>query len=155
LKREPTGPRASRQALARKFEYDIALSFAGEDRQYAEQVAIELRKRGLKVFYDDFERADLWGKNLFTYLTDLYQNRAMYCVVFVSPNYAAKRWTKLEREAAQARAFLSEPEYILPIRLGDTEIPGLLPTVGYVDWQKEGLECIIKYILQKVKVGRE
>jgi hypothetical protein len=79
----------------------------------------------------------------------------MYCVLFVSENYSGKRWTKLEREAAQARVFLRDPEYILPIRLQDADIPGLLPTVGYVDWRKEGLDRIVNWILQKVRAGRK
>jgi len=46
------------------YKYDIALSFAGEDREYVEQVAILLKRFGVKVFYDKFEESNLWGKNL-------------------------------------------------------------------------------------------
>lgn len=43
-------------------------------------------------------------------------------------------WTNLERESAQARAFSEKNnEYILPARFDETEIPGLLPTIGYVN----------------------
>ena len=38
-------------------EFDIALSFAGEDRKYVDQVANLLRNSGVKVFYDLFEEA--------------------------------------------------------------------------------------------------
>lgn len=37
----------------------IALSFAGEDREYVDQVANLLRDSGVKVFYDKFEEANL------------------------------------------------------------------------------------------------
>lgn len=57
-------------------KYDVALSFAGEDREYVEQVANLLGSSGVKVFYDRFEEADLWGKNLYDYLIDIYQNKA-------------------------------------------------------------------------------
>src|SRR6266566_5558925 len=77
---------------------------------------------------DKYEKATLWGKNLYTYLSDVYQNKARYCVMFLSRNYAAKLWTNHEREAAQARAFRENEEYILPIRLDDTDIPGILST---------------------------
>ena len=46
------------------YEYDVALSFAGEDREYVEQVALFLKKKNIAVFYDYFEEVDLWGKNL-------------------------------------------------------------------------------------------
>jgi hypothetical protein len=101
-----------------KRHYDIVISFAGEDRAYAEALANGLVAKGLSVFYDDFERSVLWGHNLYEYLTDLYQNRARYCVVLVSRHYAAKRWTRLEWRAIQARCF-RECEPLLP-----TDSPG-------------------------------
>lgn len=39
------------------FKYDVALSFAGEDRKAAENLARALRSKGVSVFYDDFLRA--------------------------------------------------------------------------------------------------
>lgn len=42
--------------MSRSPEFDIALSFAGEDRGYVDQVAHILRDRGIKVLYDLFER---------------------------------------------------------------------------------------------------
>lgn len=43
-----------------KMEYDIALSFAGEDRSYVEVVANLLLKKKVRVFYDNFETSNLW-----------------------------------------------------------------------------------------------
>lgn len=37
-------------------EYDIVLSFAGEDREIVEVVRDKLREHGLEVFYDKDER---------------------------------------------------------------------------------------------------
>src|SRR5262245_45524551 len=72
--------------------YDIALSFAGEDRTYAEALAAALIRRGVLVFYDSYEKATLWGKDLYTYLADLYQNQARFCVMLLSQRYAQKLW---------------------------------------------------------------
>jgi len=41
--------------MVNKFEYDVALSFAGEDRAYVEKVAKYLKEKDIKVFYDDCE----------------------------------------------------------------------------------------------------
>lgn len=116
--------------------YDVALSFAGENRAYVQSVAEALVNAGIKVFYDDFEKVTLWGKNLYEYLQDVYKNKARYCVMFISEHYARKRWTTHERQSAQARAFAESEEYILPARFDDTEIPGLNPTIGYLDLRK-------------------
>lgn len=131
-------------------KYDVALSFAGEDRACAEAVAEALRRRGVSVFYDRYEKATLWGKDLYTYLSDLYQNQARYCVMFVSRHYAEKLWTNHERRAAQARAISEHNEYILPVRLDETEMAGLPNTVGFLDWRQETAETIADAVAAKL-----
>lgn len=119
--------------MKKNAKYDIALSFAGEDREYVSQVAIILKEKGINVFYDSFDEVNLWGKNLYSYLSNIYQKEAKYTVIFISKYYNEKLWTNHEREAMQARAFKENQEYILPARFDNTEIPGILETTGYID----------------------
>ncbi len=132
------------------FSYDVVLSYAGEDREYAEALFNALSHHGVRVFYDKSDQATLWGKNLYTHLSELYQNEARYCVMFLSKNYAAKLWTNHEREAAQARAFKENKEYILPIRLDDTHIPGISSTTGYLNWPPATAETVAGMLLTKL-----
>jgi hypothetical protein len=134
-----------------QYDYDVALSFAGEDRSYVEQVATILRDAGIKVFYDDFSQIELWGKDLYVYLRDIYQNRAKYTVMFVSEHYAEKRWPNHERESAQARAFEESREYILPARFDATPIPGMAPTTGYVDLRTRRPAELAGMVLEKLR----
>lgn len=131
-------------------QYDVALSFAGEDRQYVEEVASELRRLGFDVFYDKYETADLWGKNLYIHLREVYYKRARFTVMFISCHYREKLWTNHERESAQARAFTEGSEYILPARFDDTEIPGLLPTIAYVDLKRFSPVEFASLLAQKI-----
>lgn len=130
--------------------YDVALSFAGEDREYVEIVAEILHAIGLKVFYDRYEEVDMWGKNLYTHLDDVYRKKSRYCVMFVSKYYKEKLWTNHERQSAQARAFNQSEEYILPIKIDETEIPGLLPTIGYIKAENRKPEELAILIAKKV-----
>lgn len=130
--------------------FDVALSFAGEDREYIDRVANALRDRGVKVFYDLFEEADLWGKDLYTHLTEIYQKRARFTVMFISDAYGKKLWTNHERRAAQARAFQESQEYILPARFDETEIPGVLPTVGYISLSDRSPEDFASLVTRKL-----
>lgn len=136
-----------------EFEYDIAVSFAGEQRDYVKAIV-----RGVgadvKVFYDEDEKAKLWGENLIDLLTDVYQHKARYVVMFVSAAYAEKMWTNVERQSAMARAARQRGAYVLPIRMDDTELPGLLHTVGYLDSRHEGLDGIIRIIRDKLGAER-
>lgn len=111
----------------------VALSFAGEDREYVETVANILEAEGITVFYDNFKKSDLWGKDLYDYLNDIYQNKAGFVIMFLSKHYADKAWTTHERKAAQAREFIENREYILPVRFDDTEIAGINITKGFLD----------------------
>ena len=70
--------------------------------------------------------------------------------MFLSRHYAQKLWTNHERRSAQARAFKENKEYILPARLDDTEIPGVPPTIGYVDIQGMEHEQFIQMIIEKL-----
>ena len=117
----------------KQFEYDVGLSFAGEQRHYVQEVAHTLKSLGVRVFFDDFEREKLWGKNLTEHLSDVYQNKCYVCVIFVSQDYINKAWPTVEKRSAMARAMKERKEYILPARFDDTAIPDLLDTVAYID----------------------
>lgn len=136
-----------------EYEYDVCLSFAGEQRSYVEAVANDLRSRGLRPFYDDYEQVQLWGKDLYEHLDWIYRKAARYCVIFASAEYAAKVWTSHERRSAQARAIEASAEYILPVRFDDTEVPGIRPTVGYIDGSRVQPIELGEMILKKVGVN--
>lgn len=136
--------------MSKEVEFEIALSFAGEDRPYVDQVANLLRDKGIRVFYDKFEESSLWGKNLYDYLTDVYTNKALYTVMFISKYYAQKSWTNLERQSMQARAFQENEEYILPARFDDTTIPGVPSTVGYLSLSNRSPADLVAHIEKKL-----
>ncbi len=138
-----------------EYDYDVALSFAGEDREYVEQVAEALHQFGIKVFYDKYEEVDLWGKDLYTHLDDVYQRKAHFCVMFISQHYKRKLWTNHERESAQARAFQSREKYILPVRFDETEIPGIRATTGYVSLKGKAPESLAYMLVRKLGLNRE
>lgn len=132
------------------YKYKIALSFAGEDRIIAAKFARLLSDQGISVFYDEFEQANLWGKDLYQHFAEIYSNNAQYCVVLISKHYANKLWTKHELKQAQERAFKENREYILPVRLDETPIPGVTETTGYIDLQKVSVEYVVKLLIHKL-----
>ncbi|MEX1014003.1 MAG: TIR domain-containing protein [Candidatus Paceibacterota bacterium] len=133
-----------------KSQYNIAISFAGEDRPIAEKIASGLRSKDLIVFYDEYEQANLWGKDLYQHLSEVYSEKAEYCIILISEYYIKKNWTKLELRSAQERAFKENREYILPVRLDDTKVPGLSDTIGYLNLNNVGVDGVIDATLQKI-----
>jgi hypothetical protein len=131
--------------------YEIALSFAGQDRPYVEQIASTLQSRGVRVFYDSFEQVDMLGKDLTAHLADVYKNRADYCAMFISQYYAQKAWPQFERQHAQSRALAQKREYILPIRLDDCEVPGLPSTICFLDARRNSIKTIADTLIEKIR----
>jgi len=111
-------------------EYDFAISYAGPDQPFVEKVVGELRARGMRVFFAPDQQADIIGRNLIDYLSEVYLTQARYCLAFFSKHYAERKWTGHERQAAQARALDQSERYIIPIRLDDTKIPGVFDTIA-------------------------
>lgn len=72
----------------------------------------------------------------------------------MSAEYAKKLWTTHEKKSALARALEERSEYILPVRFDDTEIPGIRPTIGYIDARRTSTEELAKIIKLKVS-GKE
>jgi tetratricopeptide (TPR) repeat protein len=126
-----TGDTAS--GAAGEGRWDVALSFAGAQRYYVEQVAAALKARGLRVFYDADEQVHLWGRHLAEELEAVYAEQAGAVVLFISAAYAERDWTRWERRAALDRAVAERREYVLPARFDDTRLPGLPAGLAAVD----------------------
>ena len=150
--RSPTDMAAAREEKrqATRREYDVALSFAGEDREYVDSVAEHLTALGVSVFYDRFEQVNLWGKELAEHLGDVYSKDSHFVVMFASRHYAEKAWPSHERQFALSRHLKGDTGRILPVRFDDTEIPGLPGTVAYLDARVVTAEKLAELIRQKV-----
>jgi hypothetical protein len=153
LPKSPPSARPVTMALdtALPSNFDVAISFAGTERAAAEELARILQAAGIAVFYDNFYPEHLWGKNLTAFLDEIYRKRAKYCVVFVSKEYRERRWTSHELRSAQARALESKGEdYILPVKIDDTDLDGLPPTIGYMSIDV-GIGKIAELLIAKLK----
>ncbi len=115
------------------FEYDVAFSFAGTERQVAEAIATAVREAGFKVFYDRFFEAQLWGEDLARYFDKVYRKDARFAVIFVSEEYKNRIWTTHEFRSALARAVQERGRpYILPVEIERVDLEGLPDTVKVI-----------------------
>lgn len=130
------------------YEWDVAVSFANEDRPLVEAVVRRLQADGVRVFYDRDQTSMLWGANLVDVLHSIYRKRARYAILFISRHYVEKNWTNHERQSIQERALLQRSPYLLPVRLDDTEVPGLPTTIGHLDARRTGPVGIAREVLR-------
>jgi hypothetical protein len=127
---------------SQSWQYDVALSFAGEDRVQAKELAKLIQTAGYSVFYDEFE--ELWGEDLSAKLHEVYGKQSRFCVIFVSEHYLKKPWTNEERKTVLARAMQQPGRYLLPIRLDDSELPGLADVTAFKDLRQKSMEEIFE-----------
>ena len=135
--------------LATEWTFDVALSFSGEDREKARLIAEALRDRGLTVFYDEWFKSHLLGENLITYLREVYL-KAHFCVPIISKNYVSGAYPRHELNVMLERALLDNVNYILPVRLDNSEVPGMSKLVVTVNYDSEGPAGIATLIQQKL-----
>lgn len=43
-----------------------------------------MQDAGYHVFYDAFDEAELWGKDLYVFFDEIYRKRARFCVMLIS-----------------------------------------------------------------------
>lgn len=136
-----------------EYEFDVAPSFAEEDRERVLPIVERLKDLGVNVFYDEDRQVEMWGVDLVEYFSETFASRARFVLLFSSQHYVSA-WARVQRRAAQTRALEEHTEYLLPIRIDDTPVPGLLPTIAYLDVRKHSNEVIAQAVVQKLAQHR-
>jgi hypothetical protein len=132
------------------FEYDVVISFAGEDRTTAEEFSTLLRAKKVRVFMDEYQAVEFGGSDFVNHIAELYRTKGRYCVMLISVHYPLKKWTKAERISAQQHALRDADEYIIPLRLDGSEVTGVTEVKGYRDLRDHSLESVVALLEQKL-----
>ncbi|WP_239341572.1 TIR domain-containing protein [Frankia sp. CiP3] len=133
--------------------YPVGFSFAEPDRPYVARVAAELRTRGIFRFYDgDLESVvELWGKHTTETLVEYYRDRFSLVVVFISKHYVGDDEARLQCRAALERAKKDRTDYLLPARLDETPIDGLLSSVKSVMVGEQDPSTFANLVVMKLR----
>jgi hypothetical protein len=111
--------------------WDVALSFAGAQRDHVGQAAAALKAQGVRCLYDADEQVRLWGRIWPRSCTDLRARGGGGGVRL--RRLCSRGLDRLERRAAFSRAVAAAGACVLPAQFDDRELPGLLPDVVAVD----------------------
>jgi hypothetical protein len=145
------GPHSTRKSNPR---FLVALSFPGEIRPKVKQIADGLLKKlGTgRVLYDKYLMPELARPDLDVYLQGLYGNDSLLIVPFLSADYSRKEWPGLEWRAIRQIIKEKRGEQVMPVRLDDTEIPGLFPTDGYINFFDHSASELVALIIERVRM---
>lgn len=138
-----------------KLFYDVFISHAYEDKTgFANELALALKKKGLKVWYSGFELT--LGTPISASVNQALRE-SKFGIVIISPVYLKKNWAMKELEALFAQE--TERNRILPIlhKINIDEIRERLPMLAdrYAVSSKNGIQNVVDRVYQTVKSKRK
>lgn len=142
------------------YKYDIAISFAEEDRDSAAALKEALWQLGVRTYYYPDNRADDVGQPITERLTRIYAEEAAFAVVLCSGNYYKEDKPYIETEIAAIQSRMeTDPDivYLIPVYLNNQPAPGpfdFLNKLIHLEWDQDPAEVakVIKEIAGKVLV---
>lgn len=137
-----------------EYPWDVAVSFAGEDRATVLEFVNGLEEKGIFPFYDFNHQAQLWGVDLQKRLAEVYANDALYMVIFISSKYPEKDWTRFEFEIGKSAGSKRPETYILPIIIEDVPLVGLANTLGKVFLKNHDINYCVDLLIAKLNEER-
>lgn len=134
-----------------KHEFDVALSFPGEIREYVKSIALELERilGPNSYFYDDNYTAQLARPSLDTLLQDIY-HRSKMIVVFLSKAYQEKEWCGIEFRTIKEIIMERKYERVMFVKMDEGDIQGVLKTDGYIDGHRYSPQEIARFIQDRL-----
>lgn len=114
------------------FDWDIAISFAGENRKLAETIVDLLEVLDCTVFYDKHYESNYLGTVWSNNFKEIFGHKSRYVVCLLDSNHAEKIWPTFEREIFSARV---EDAAVIPIYLDDTSFVGIPKDIVGIDYK--------------------
>ena len=122
---------------------DIFISHSSRDKAAALQLAKTLNFCGVDVWLDDWELEV--GDSLTDRLSQA-MNQSKYIAILITENYNKTVWTKTEYKRALAREQKEQRVVMLPLIVGEAEIPEFLEDKIYIDLREQYFSGITRLV---------
>jgi tetratricopeptide (TPR) repeat protein len=135
--------------------FRIAISFAGEKRDFVKEVASILAKRfgETAILYDKFHKAEFARDDLAAHLTNLYRNESDLIVVVLCPDYDKKEWCGLEWKTIRGLLKQRKVDKIMLARFGLVDPEAFEGLAGYLDLDSETPESTATELLKRLAIN--
>lgn len=139
-----------------EYLYEIAISFAGENRELARFIAQNLEKLDVTVFFDEQFEANFLGKAWTKEFAKIFGEKSKYVVCLLDHHHEKKIWPTFEREHFAPR--IAE-ESVIPIYLDDTKFVGIPHDIVGIrfrfdpespDWPTRAIDEIVIKLIDKL-----
>lgn len=104
------------------YEFDIAISFAGENRDLANFIVEQLKELDISIFYDKHYEDNYLGGPWAKYFEEVFVQRSRLVVALLDKYHKEKLWPTFERDCFCKRVPQGE---VIPVFLDDSTFPGI------------------------------
>lgn len=111
----------------------LFISYSHEDRSFVEQLATDLKTKGLRVWYDQWELKV--GNSLIEKISFGIKSQD-FLIIVLSKSSVKSEWVRKELNAALIKELQEKRVVILPVVIEDCDIPPLLSDKVYADFRK-------------------
>jgi len=129
------------RAPTRDAEYDFAISFAGEHRDLAREIAQQPSLLDAHVFFDEHFEANFLGGAWSAHFERIFSRDSRLVICLLDRHYREKIWPTFERECFLPRV---PDEEVIPVFLDDTVFVGLPQDLIGVKFTRHGSPAIEK-----------
>ncbi len=114
------------------FDWDFAISFAGENRELARTIADLLEILDCTVFYDQYYEANYLGTAWSQQFKEIFGTKSRYVVCLLDTHHAEKIWPTFERDCFKPRV---ADGAVIPVYLDDTPFVGIPEDIVGIDFK--------------------
>jgi hypothetical protein len=148
-----------------RYRFEIALSFAGENRELIRQIAAILATAltPKRIFFDEWYETEIAGHDAQIILQQIYCEQSRVVVPFISKRYNEKPWTQdewraiqtLERQLRDAASGNVKRLRLFPLRVEDGDVDGAFPTAIIPDVRHRPAHITAQSILKRLDLYRQ
>jgi hypothetical protein len=133
------------------YEFDFAISFAGENRKLAKNIVDLLVVLDCTVFYDEYFEANYLGRAWSKQFNEIFSEKSRLVICLLDKFHAEKIWPTFERECFKSR--ISDAS-VIPIFLDDTKFVGIpddIIGIMFKDYESANEDAITDRIVFKLE----
>ena len=137
-------------------EWDVAISFAGENRDLARHIAHELEFLDVSVFFDELYEDNYLGRAWGPEFRRIFAEDSTLVVCLLDDNHQKKIWPTFERDCFSPRVQAGE---VIPIVLDESVFPGIPKDIVSIHyrwdpadpgWKGKATEEIVMRLIDRV-----
>ena len=119
-----------------RYFYDVAVSYQSETEKSVGKIVDYLLIEGWKIFFAPIKQDEMFSEKLHVKLYDIYRNKSLLKVLFVTEKYLKSEWTQLEMSVAMESTKNEERRLLIVNFLNWGALPEKLNQYVYVDGNK-------------------